>query len=354
MLDGENFWGIYDGLLAPYAQKNSLSRGRAHQEYTDPNRLPFQRDRDRIIHTTSFRRLRGKMQVVSPSHSDHFRNRLSHTIEVAQFARDLARQLKLNEDLAEAIALGHDLGHPPFGHAGETALDLKMRELGHHFEHNAQSLRIVTHFERRYSDFPGLNLTYEVLEGLQKHHLNPHLEAQLVDIADEITYLSADIEDGLRGGFIDFKGLKAVPICAQALSEIETKTGKIHRSTFVRRLVRNLLAQLIVDTEENIRSEEIKTLQDVQNTQKTLVMFNAAFYKEFLALKKFLMDHYYGAPVVRAYTQAGQEKIFRGFDQLMANPSLIPVEFMPEEDLALRVCDYIAGMTDRFLENFLD
>ena len=277
----------------------------------------------------------------------------------------MARQLRLNEDLAEAIALSHDLGHPPFGHAGESALDQKMREQDQRFEHNAQSLRIVTHFERRYPDFPGLNLSHEVLEGLQKHDhdlirpegetvYSPHLEAQLVDIADEITYLSADIEDGLRGGFIDFQGLKTLPICAQALSEIETDTGKIHRSTFIRRLVRNLLAQLITDTEQNIKQENIETLDDVQKTRKNLVMFNPKFYAEFLALKKFLMTYYYGAPAVKQYTKAGQEKIFKAFDQLMNNPALLPAEFMPEEDLARRVCDYIAGMTDRFLEDFLD
>jgi len=214
----------------------------------------------------------------------------------------------------------------------------------------------VTVFERRYPDFPGLNLTYEVLEGLKKHEniATPHLEAQLVDIADEITYLSADIEDALRGGFITFKDLEQVPLCAQALSEIETEVGKVHRSTFIRRLIRNLLAQLITDTEWNIKSENIKRLEDVQKTRKKLVMFNPNFYREFLALKKFLMDHYYGAPAVKAYTKAGQEKIFKAFDQLMQNPDLIPAEFMPEEDLARRVCDYIAGMTDRFLEEFLD
>jgi dGTPase len=161
-LDGHEVNAQADAHLAPYAQKNSQSAGRQHQESVDPLRTPFQRDRDRIIHATAFRRLKGKMQVVSPNTGDHFRNRLTHTIEVTQIARDLARQLKLNEDLAEAIALAHDLGHPPFGHAGETALDEKMREHGREFEHNAQSLRIVDVFEPRYRDFLGLNLTQEV------------------------------------------------------------------------------------------------------------------------------------------------------------------------------------------------
>ncbi|MDH3324914.1 MAG: dNTP triphosphohydrolase, partial [Candidatus Peregrinibacteria bacterium] len=162
-------WGRFDAHLAGYAQKNGNSRGRKFTETPDPNRLPFQRDRDRILHTTSFRRLKGKMQVVAPSLGDHFRNRLSHTLEVSQIARDLCRELRLNEDLAEAIALAHDLGHPPFGHSGEMALDQKMKKFGKKFDHNAQSLRMVESFENRYPNFSGLNLSFEVLEGIQKH-----------------------------------------------------------------------------------------------------------------------------------------------------------------------------------------
>lgn len=371
-LDGKNLWPTYDALLAPYAQKNAMSRGRVHAEFVDPDRLSFQRDRDRIIHTTAFRRLRGKMQVVSPSHSDHFRNRLSHTIEVAQFARDLARQLRLNEDLAEAIALAHDLGHPPFGHAGEKALDEKMRAHGHHFEHNEQSLRIVTFYERRYADFPGLNLSREVLEGLQKHDhdlersdgetvFSPHLEAQLVDIADEITYLAADIEDGLRGHFFRIEELQTVPIAGAALQEVmaqkfpdNIEASKLFRSTFIRRLIRNLLTQLIADTQQNIAENEIQLLSDVQQTRKILVMFSPAFHQEFLELKQFLIQHYYGSEAVMNYTNQGQAKIYQAFDHLLAHPELLPEEFLPEEDVHQRVCDYIAGMTDRFLEEFIE
>ncbi|MCL4160112.1 UNVERIFIED_CONTAM: hypothetical protein GTU68_053005, partial [Idotea baltica] len=220
-LDGKHLWENYDQLLAPYAQKNALSRGRLFDEKPDPDRLPFQRDRDRIVHTKAFRRLQGKTQVVRPRKGDHYRNRLSHTIEVAQMARDVARTLKLNEDLAECLGLAHDLGHPPFGHGGETVLHQKMMTFGSAFEHNSQSIRIVKFFEQRYPDFNGLNLTHEVLEGLRKHDrvfenekgqriYTPHLESQLVDIADSIAYLSADLEDSLRGDFVHLEDLQGV------------------------------------------------------------------------------------------------------------------------------------------------
>lgn len=363
-LDGANLWERFDTPLASFAQHNATSRGRKFLERIDPDRLPFQRDRDRIIHTTAFRRLKGKMQVVSPMSGDHFRNRLSHTIEVAQVARDLARHLRLNEDLAEAVALAHDLGHPPFGHAGERALDKKMREHGFSFDHNIQSLRVVEVYEKRYEDFEGLNLSKEVLEGIQKHERSfdrgrrgkiffPHLESQLVDLSDEIAYLAADIEDGMRANFFSLGDLKQFRIAQEALDEIEGQ-GKVLRATFIRRIIHKLLYQLVNDTEYNLRYLNIQTLAQVQKMPKQIVAFSPDFYDEFIELKKFLMQNFYQQPAVKAMTEAGEKKIELVFDYLLKNPHLIPEEFMPEENLHQRICDYIAGMTDRFLESFLD
>ncbi len=361
-LDGSNLWDRFDTHLAPFAQLNSQSRGRKFPERVDPDRLPFQRDRDRIIHTTAFRRLKGKMQVVSPMSGDHFRNRLSHTIEVSQVARDLARHLKLNEDLAEAVALAHDLGHPPFGHAGERALDNKMREHGLTFDHNIQSLRIVEVYERRYEAFEGLNLTLEVLEGIQKHERSfdrgergkvffPHLESQLVDLSDEIAYLSADLEDGMRANFFSLADLSQFPMCAEALQEVEGH-GKIMRATFIRRIMHKLLYQLVSDTESNLETLNIQTLAQVQKIPKSIVAFSPEFYQQFLDLKKFLMENYYRTPEVMGMTKSGEDLIYKVFDHLVKYPNKIPTEFMPEENIHQRICDYIAGMTDRFLQEF--
>lgn len=362
MLDGKNFFQKFDANLASYAQKNSESRGRTFSESADPNRLPFQRDRDRIIHCTSFRRLKGKMQVLPPEFGDHFRNRLSHSLEVAQIARDLARQLFLNEDLVEAIALGHDLGHPPFGHSGESALDKKMKEFGSHFDHNEQSLRVVTFFERRYTSFNGLNLSLEVLEGLQKHEtffdrsfdekiFSPNLETQLVDISDEIAYLSADLEDGLRGRFFQISDLEKIEIPATAIMSLP-ENEKNFRSAIVRRIIRDLLIQLATDTEKNIKKYSIKTLQDVQNSKAKIIYLNADFFVKFKALKDFLFQHFYMNSCVKEMTNRGRLIIEETFDFLLKNEAFMPMEFLPEENLHRRICDYIAGMTDHFLLDF--
>ncbi|MCF7812423.1 dNTP triphosphohydrolase [Candidatus Gracilibacteria bacterium] len=360
-LDGTAFAERFDQGLASYAQRNADSRGREYPEIPDPERLPFQRDRDRIIHTKAFRRLKGKMQVVPPSKGDHFRNRLSHTLEVVQIARDLARNLQLNEDLAEAIALAHDLGHPPFGHSGEETLDSKMKEHGSRFEHNAQSLRIVEVFESRYQDFPGLNLTYEVREGIQKHETFfdrpeegriihwPHMEAQLVDVSDEIAYLSADLEDGLRGDFFSLEDLSSLDLVHEAITTLEPKERK-DRSALIRRIIRHLLLQIVQDTQENIQRFHIQTLQDVQNCSHRIVAFEKDFFKKFRSLKQFLWDRYYLSPVVRTSAEKGQKIIVELFDYFLSHPDQLPDRFMQEENLHRRVCDYIAGMTDEFAE----
>lgn len=364
IIDGEFLAARYDALLAPYAVKNAESLGREYSEPVDGNRLPFQRDRDRVIHTTAFRRLRGKTQVVRPAKGDHYRNRLSHTIEVAQMARDLARTLYLNEDLAEALALAHDLGHAPFGHKGEEMLNIKMKPFGSSFEHNEQSLRIVQYFESRYPAFPGLNLSREVLEGLRKHDTkfinpqgqqiySPHLESQLVDIADSITYLSADVEDSIRGGFValnDFLSLPVVKMATQDLSETE----KNDRPSLIRSLFRLFWKQLVADTKANIETIGIATLEDVQKySGGRIVAFNPEFYAEFLQLKRFLFERYYYSPEVVETAERGQKILSDVFDYLLEHPEAIPVKPISDQDrMERRVCDYIAGMTDHFLERF--
>ncbi len=361
-LDGGNLWESADRQLADYAQKNGQSAGRKFQESVDPNRLPFQRDRDRILHSTAFRRLAGKMQVVAPHHGDHFRTRLTHTLEVSQIARDLARWLHLNEDLSEAIALGHDLGHPPFGHAGEEALRVKMKESGRTFEHNAQSLRIVEFFEQRYSDFPGLNLTSEVREGLQKHTtffdrpgtkiFSPHLEAQIVDISDEIAYLSADLEDGIRGKFFTIEDLREIPMCAEVLDSLPPKE-RLFRSAVMRGVIRRLLAEIVTATKENLAQYKIKTLEDVQKSQKKIVKFSPEFFEQLKEVRRFLMERYYSSPEVKSNTERGKKIVAQIFEFLLSHPEKLPQYLHSDDPLEIRICDYIAGMTDRFAEEFL-
>ena len=347
-LDGSRVNDQLDSLLCPYAQKNAESRGRLHSEVADPDRSPFQRDRDRILHASSFRRLAGKMQVVSRSRGDHFRTRLTHTLEVAQISRDLARQLNLNEDLAEAIALAHDLGHPPFGHAGEKALDKELQRFGKRFEHNEQSLRVVDNFERRYEDFNGLNLTWEVREGLDKHKTffdrsdqvveSGSLESQVVNVSDEIAYLAADLEDGLRGSFFTMDDLREVPLVSRVIYE----RGE-YRSAVVRGVLRSLICGLV----------DFSVVK-MSSGQREAIGFPAEMRVEFVMLKEFLYKNYYSAPSVRAHTDMGKEIISKLFAKLEERPGLLPEYLQQEgETLEVRIADFIAGMTDGYAEEFL-
>ncbi len=347
-LDGSRVNKRLDEMLSPYAQKNAESRGRQYEEVVDPDRTPFQRDRDRILHASSFRRLAGKMQVVSPHHGDHFRNRLTHTLEVSQISRDLARQLQLNEDLAEAIALAHDLGHPPFGHAGERALDKELQRFGKHFEHNEQSLRVVDNFERRYEDFNGLNLTWEVRQGLDKHQtffdrsdasVDPGaLEGQVVNVSDEIAYLAADLEDGLRGKFFELSDLGEVPLVARVIKE----RGE-DRSAVVRGVLRALVCGLVESSTEKIKKGDAEA-----------ICFPVEMRVEFVMLKEFLYDRYYSAPSVRVHTNKGMEVVAKLFHKLEERPGLLPEYLQQEgETLEIRIADFIAGMTDKYAEEFL-
>lgn len=362
MLDGENIASKYDGLLAPYAQKNQRSLGREFPHVPDKNRLPFQRDRDRILHSHGFRRLKGKMQVVTPDFGDHFRNRLTHSLEVSHIARDIARDLSLNEDLVETIALAHDLGHPPFGHAGEEALNLCLKKYGSYFDHNKQSLRIVTKFERKYPDFPGLNLSVEVLEGLQKHEKTlkrkdgtviywPSLECQLVDLADEIAYIAADLDDGFRGGFFAPEDLSSLKICEYLEGFCrEGDLCRVGKKLLVRAIIRLLISQLTETSRAHLIG--VKSVEEVQKSEVRFVAFTPDFYKAFLELKRFLFEYYYFKPEVRVMSDQGQKIITDIFEFLENNPGEIPVDFFPDEVLERRICDYIAGMTDDFCRKF--
>lgn len=344
-IDGARVNVRLDAGLCKFAQRNAHSQGRKYSEPVDPDRSPFQRDRDRILHASAFRRLAGKMQVVSPKQGDHFRNRLTHTLEVSQIARDLARQLELNEDLAEAIALAHDLGHPPFGHAGERALDKELQRFGKRFEHNEQSLRIVDVFERRYPDFVGLNLTQEVREGMDKHQTffdrrdqefqAGSLESQLVNVADEIAYLSADLEDGVRGKFFTLSDLQSVPLVARVLLE----RGE-DRSSVVRGVLRQLISNLVENSRSTLAEGKIE-FTDIQRD-------------EFLQLKNFLFDNYYSAPSVKIQTEHGEKVIAHLFSVIEKNPDLLPVYLQKGADsLEIQIADFIAGMTDMYAEDFL-
>ncbi len=348
--------------LALYAQTNR-TQGRQHPEAEDPQRNPFQRDRNRIIHTTAFRRLQGKTQVVSPDYGDHFRNRLTHTIEVSLTSRDIARQLNVNEDLCESIALAHDLGHPPFGHAGEDALHKKMKSVGLTFDHNKQSLRMVDIFESRYFGFRGINLTKEVREGIEKHEnifftktneriYFPHIESQVVDIADEITYLCSDIEDGLLGNFFSVSDLLTLPLMKNIINDLPV-TQREHRSSIIRNTMRILLQYLIEGTLSHIKTHNIRTQTDVQKHPHHIVQFQDSIRTEFLHIKQFLYQQYYTHPDIEGRNQSGIEKLNAIFDFLVRNPSSIPHNFIHEEkNDYIRIGDYIAGMTDRFALQF--
>ena len=281
-------------LLAPYAVSHTGGRGRAFCEPEDETRFPFQRDRDRIIHTQSFRRLKGKTQVFVAGHGDHYRTRLTHTMEVAQISRDIARTLRLNEDLAECIALAHDLGHPPFGHAGEEALDTWMQTHETRFEHNEQSLRIVTLLEEHTSHTPGLNLNREILEGLNKH-FTPHdapaasttghiptLEGQLVNLADEIAYTAHDCDDGLASALFSFDDITGIPLGKRAEKRAQDRGTSLRGA-----LIHLLVTDLYEATEKELTSHSVRSLQDVTIASGSLVRFSPAMERDLQAIHDF-------------------------------------------------------------------
>jgi len=355
-------------VLAPFAAISSKSRGRKFKEHECEFRSAFQRDRDRIIHSEAFRKLEYKTQVFVNHEGDYYRTRLTHTLEVAQISRGIARTLGLNEDLAEAIALAHDLGHTPFGHAGEYALDELMKDFGG-FEHNRQSYRVVTELEFRYVDFRGLNLTFEVLEGIAKHSGEydkatgkdfegtgyATLEAQIVNIADEIAYLNHDLDDGLESGLLHFDQLGEVALWKKMLEvskEAHPKAGKLLlKYQIVRRLIHLFVTDLQTQTRANIEAKKIATLEDVRLRGKELVAFSSGMKKDIGELRKFLFKNLYRHPKVAQMTKTAQLIIEELFNYYLQNTDSLPSfrrDLISKGGDAHRiVCDHIASMTDR-------
>jgi dGTPase len=356
--------------IAPYAVSEHNSRGRKNAEDAPQGRGEFQRDRDRIIHSGAFRRLEYKTQVFVNHEGDLFRTRLTHSIEVAQIARSIARCLDLNEDLAEAISLAHDLGHTPFGHAGQDALNACMKTYGG-FEHNLQSLRVVDILEERYAEFDGLNLCFETREGILKHcsaenaaklgelgerfqnNRRPSLEAQVANLADEVAYNNHDVDDGLRSGLITLEQLEAVPLFATLLNEVRLvypdlpERRLVHET--VRRMINALVTDLIRQSESNIKSHSPDTLEDVRNAP-ALIAHSHEMSEQQRALKNFLRVHLYRHYRVLRMSTKAHRIVSDLFGIFMADSRLLPPQFqsLAEQDRARAVADYIAGMTDRY------
>jgi dGTPase len=349
------------------------SRGRRYPEPSHPYRKPYQRDRDRIIHARAFRRLEHKTQVFTSPHSDHFRNRLTHTIEVTQIARTVAAALGLNEDLTEALALSHDLGHPPFGHAGEEALDQEMRRHGERFDHNLHALRIVETFEQRYAAFPGLNLTFEVREGIVKHSRDykpeehpelseylldqrPPLEAQLIDLADEVTYNCADLDDGVDAGLLTVERVREqVGVFHQELSASEKQFPSASpRQVFneaLRKLLDRFVSGLIRGTQDRAIAAKVKTMEDVRRRPERLAALSEEAAEASTQLRALLTAAVYNSPDLdREHQQAGH-KVARMFQFFVGSPNRLPETYRrrtENEPIARVVCDYLAAMTDKF------
>ena len=354
--------------LASYAVHSKDSKGRLHPEEEADFRPRFQRDRERILHTTAFRRLEYKTQVFINHEGDYYRTRLTHTLEVAQIGRSVARSLGLNEDLVETICLAHDLGHPPFGHSGESALSRLMKDFGG-FNHNSQSLRIVTMLEARYPDFPGLNLSWEVLEGMVKHEtdydiaeakqFNPelrgHLEAQIANLADDLAYTSHDLDDGLRSGMItpnQLEGIALWEIINESIGRRRSETlDSLSRHQIIRRLINFEVTDLIQSTDRYLRRSNVKTALDVQKLPFNVAGFSEDMYRRNRELKDFLFSNLYRHYRVVRMAAKSEIIVTELFNIYQANPKTLPTEvqeFIPERGLERTICDYIAGMTDRF------
>jgi dGTPase len=367
----------FETHLAPYAARSEASRGRRFREAAPTSRSEFQRDRDRIIHSTAFRRLEYKTQVFVNHEGDLFRTRLTHSIEVAQIARSIARNLRLNEDLVEAISLAHDLGHTPFGHAGQEALNACMRDYGG-FEHNLQSLRVVDELEEHYGAFDGLNLMFETREGILKHcsvtnavklgdigrrfidKKQPTLEAQLANLADEIAYNNHDIDDGLRSGLLTLAQLDEVDLYARHRNEVEKVfpgiSGRRAIHETIRRMINALIVDLIRASQTRIDAAQVQSIEDVREAQ-ALITFSEQMRGEASFLKRFLRENLYHHYQVNRMTSKARRIVQELFDAFMREPRLLPPDYqiaamtntrdgMPKQ--ARKVADYIAGMTDRY------
>ncbi len=370
----------YESTLASYACRTACSRGRVHEEAESEHRNPYQRDRDRIIHSTAFRRLEYKTQVFVNHEGDHYRTRLTHSIEVAQIARSICRSMRLHEDLAEAVALAHDLGHTPFGHSGQDALNAVMKPYGG-FEHNRQSLRIVEKLEHKYAAFPGLNLSYETREGIVKHHSaydtpsnrdlarfnlheQPPLEAQIGNLADEIAYNNHDIDDGFRAGMLGIEDLRQLALFGRFYAEVESLFADVDErlkvNETVRRMINFLIIDVIEETSRRIKAAGVADFADVRAARQPLVGFSQTGKKMNGELKKFLYRHMYRHYRVARMANKAERVIREIFDVYLHTPAMLPPhqqaemtiarasESLSPERLARIIADYIASMTDRY------
>ncbi len=363
-------------MLAPYALRVEDSRGRRYPEPPHPYRNPFQRDRDRVIHARAFRRLENKTQVFTRRYSDHFRTRLTHTMEVAQISRTIAGALNLNVDLAEALALVHDIGHPPFGHAGERVLDLLMRERGEFFDHNLQALRTVEDLELRYAEFRGLNLTFEVREGIIKHShdysvaehpelaeylldLRPPLEAQLIDLTDEIAYSTADMDDGFEARLLRLSQIrKRVRVFERYYVEAEAKypdaPEKLKFNEALKQVLNRFVTDLIENTSRRVQAAGITSLDEVRHHPERLAGFSPEVEEERREAKSFLYQALYNSKPLEPEKRKAENVVTEVFAHFMSHPEALPHGFREREQnekLERMVCDYIAGMTDHYAED---
>ena len=365
--------------LSPYACNPVASRGRLIAEPECQTRTVFQRDRDRIIHSAAFRRLEYKTQVFVNHEGDHYRTRLTHSLEVAQLARSMARALKLNDDLAEALALAHDLGHPPFGHAGEDGLSEVMRPYGG-FDHNAQAIRILTRLEQRYAAFDGLNLTWETLEGIAKHNgplkevpwaleaCNQQYdlelttfagaEAQIAAHSDDIAYNNHDIEDGIRAGFFTIDELRDVPVIAEIITEVDDlyhpleERRRVHE--IIRRVINHMATDLVTQTQQNLAKAQPTTAEDIRRLNRPLVHFSQEMQASHRILKAFLMERMYRHYKLNRMASKARRIVSELFSFFLREPECLPPNWQhnhheqSEQERARSVADFVAGMTDRF------
>ena len=368
--------------LASYACRPDETKGRLFPESQSEHRTEFQRDRDRVIHASAFRRLKYKTQVFVYSHGDNYRTRLTHTLEVAQIARTLARALFVNEDLAEVVALAHDLGHAPFAHTGEDALVECMKQYGG-FEHNDQSLRVVTALEEKYPEFDGLNLTWETLEGVVKHNgpvtgklpymltqvqkqtdlrlkTYASLEAQIAAISDDIAYNNHDVQDGLAAGLFTVEDLKSVPFMAEIIKRVQNKYPDLARVKLYAEIIREMIGEMVSDvlaeTRKRIIDHRIETVEDIRSAQSQTVSFSAEMFDKVSGLRRFLWDRMYTHYSVNRMRYKAEHIVGDLFDVLLDRPECLPPDWQEKynksskdkNERARIVCDYIAGMTDRF------
>jgi len=363
-------------MLASYAVRVEDSRGRRYPEPPHAYRNPFQRDRDRVIHARAFRRLENKTQVFTRRYSDHFRTRLTHTMEVAQISRTIAAALDLNVDLVEALALVHDIGHPPFGHAGERTLDLLMRQQGEFFDHNLQALRTVEDMELRYVEFRGLNLTFEVREGIIKHSHDyseaehpelaeylldqrPPLEAQLIDLTDEIAYSTADLDDGYEAKLLRLPQIRErVRVFERYYVEAEAKypdaPDKLKFNEALKRVLNRFVTDLIENTRRRSREAGVGSLDELRHYPERLAGFSPEVEEERREAKRFLYEALYNTKSLEPEKRLAEKVVSEVFAYLIAHPEALPSSYREKtggESLARVVCDYIAGMTDHYVED---